>query len=150
MDATANRPGFTRYQVLVIAILAFLQFTIILDFMIVSPLGAMVMPKLNITQQQFAWVVSTSAFSAAASGLLAAGFADRFDRKRLLPFFYTGFTLGTLLCGLATTYPMLLMARIVTGLFGGVIGSVVMAIATDLFALEVRGRVMGFIQTAIA
>ena len=83
------------------------------------------------------------------SGLAAAGFADRFDRKRLLLFFYAGFMLGTLLCGLATTYPLLLMARIVTGLFGGVIGSVVLAIATDLFPLEVRGRVMGFIQTRL-
>lgn len=152
MDATAKstRPGFTRYQIFVIAVLAFLQFTIILDFMIVSPLGAMVMPKLHINPQQFAWVVSSYAFSAALSGLMAAGFADRFDRKRLLLFFYTGFTLGTLLCGLATSYPMLLMARIVTGLFGGVIGSVVLAIATDLFPLEMRGRVMGFIQTAFA
>jgi predicted MFS family arabinose efflux permease len=118
--------------------------------MIVSPLGAMVMPRLHITPQQFGWVVSSYAFSAALSGLLAAGFADRFDRKRLLLFFYAGFTVGTLLCGLAATYPMLLMARIVTGLFGGVIGSVVLAIATDLFPLEMRGRVMGFIQTAFA
>jgi predicted MFS family arabinose efflux permease len=94
--------------------------------------------------------VSSYAFSAGASGLLAAGFADRFDRKRLLLFFYGGFVLGTLFCGLAQTYPMLLMARIVTGLFGGVIGSVVLAIATDLFPLEMRGRVMGFIQTAFA
>lgn len=152
MDATATptRPGFSRYQKFVIAILAFLQFTIILDFMIVSPLGAMVMPRLHITPQQFGWVVSSYAFSAAVSGLMAAGFADRFDRKRLLLFFYAGFTVGTLLCGLAATYPMLLMARIVTGLFGGVIGSVVLAIATDLFPLEMRGRVMGFIQTAFA
>ena len=86
----------------------------------------------------------------ALSGVLAAGFADRFDRKRLLLFFYTGFILGTLFCALAQTYPMLLMARIVTGFFGGVIGSVVLAIATDLFPLEMRGRVMGFIQTAFA
>jgi predicted MFS family arabinose efflux permease len=84
------------------------------------------------------------------SGFLSAGFADRFDRKRLLLFFYCGFMLGTLLCGLATTYPMLLLARIVTGLFGGVIGSVVFAIATDLFPLEMRGRVMGAISTAFA
>ena len=146
----AARPAFSRYQKFLIAILAFLQFTIILDFMIVSPLGAMVMPKLHITPQQFAFAVSSYAFSASLSGLLAAGFADRFDRKRLLLFFYSGFTLGTLLCGLATTYPLLLLARIVTGLFGGVIGSIVLAIATDLFPLEMRGRVMGFIQTAFA
>ena len=146
------KPGatFTRYQKFVIAMLAFLQFTIILDFMIISPLGAMMMPTLHITPQQFGLAVSSYAFSAGVSGLLAAGFADRFDRKRLLLFFYAGFMLGTLLCGLATTYPLLLVARIVTGLFGGVIGSVVLAIATDLFPLEMRGRVMGFIQTAFA
>jgi predicted MFS family arabinose efflux permease len=147
---TKPRAAFSGYQKFVIAILAFLQFTIILDFMIISPLGAMMMPTLHITPQQFGLAVSSYAFSAGASGLLAAGFADRFDRKRLLLFFYAGFMLGTLLCALAATFPLLLAARIVTGLFGGVIGSVVLAIATDLFPLEMRGRVMGFIQTAFA
>lgn len=144
------RVAFTGYQKFVIAILSFLQFSIILDFMIISPLGAMVMPALDMTPRQFGLAVSAYAFSAGVSGLLAAGFADRFDRKRLLLFFYVGFVGGTLLCGLAQTYPMLLGARIVTGLFGGVIGSVVLAIATDLFPLEMRGRVMGFIGTAFA
>ena len=141
---------FTRYQVFLIAVLAFLQFTIILDFMIMSPLGALIMPALKITPSQFGVAVSLYAFSAAFSGLLAAGFADRFDRKRLLLFFYGGFILGTVLCGLATSYHLLLAARVVTGLFGGVVGSVVMAIVTDLFAMQQRGRVMGFIQTAFA
>lgn len=144
------RLAFTGYQTFVLGILAFLQFTLILDFMIISPLGAMMMPTLNITPQQFGWAVSSYAFSAGVSGFLAAGFADRFDRKRLLLFFYCGFMLGTLLCALATNYHMLLVARIVTGLFGGVIGSIVLAIATDLFPLEMRGRVMGIISTAFA
>ncbi|MEH2513512.1 putative MFS family arabinose efflux permease [Nitrobacteraceae bacterium AZCC 1564] len=143
-------PVFTGYQKFILGILAFLQFTIILDFMIISPLGAMMMPTLQITPQQFGWAVSSYAFSAGVSGFLAAGFADRFDRKRLLLFFYCGFMLGTLLCALATTYHMLLIARTVTGLFGGVIGSIVLAIATDLFPLEMRGRVMGIISTAFA
>jgi predicted MFS family arabinose efflux permease len=141
---------FTPYQKFVIAVLAFLQFTIILDFMIISPLGALLLPQLHITTRQFGLVVSVYAFSAGVSGLLAAGFADKFDRKRLLLFFYTGFLLGTLLCGLASSYAFLLGARIVTGVFGGVIGSVVMAIVADLFPLEVRGRVMGVIQSAFA
>lgn len=143
-------PAFTPYQKLVVAILAFLQFTIILDFMILSPLGAIVMPALTISPQQFGLVVSAYAFSAGASSLLAAGFADRFDRKRLLLFFYVGFLLGTALCAMAQDFHMLLFARIVTGLFGGVIGAIVMAIATDLFPMEMRGRVMGTIQTAFA
>ena len=143
-------PTFSRYQILVIAILAFLQFTIILDFMILSPLGAMLMQKLAITTAQFSWVVSAYAFSAGASGILAAGFLDKFDRKRLLLFFYAGFLLGTLFCGIAPNYHMLLAARIVTGVFGGVIGSVIFAIIADLFPFEMRGRVMGFVQTAFA
>src|SRR5882672_4132429 len=149
-NGTKPRLAFTRYQKFVIAVLAFLQFSIILDFMIISPLGAMVMPALHIAPHQFGLAVSAYAFSAGASGLLAAGFADRFDRKRLLLFFYVGFILGTLLCGLAPNYHVLLLGRIVTGLFGGVIGSVVLAITTDLFSLQQRGRVMGFVQTAFA
>src|ERR1700678_882637 len=142
--------GFSRYQSLLVALLAFVQFTIILDFMIMSPLGAIIMPALNITAAQFGVAVSAYAFSAGISGILAAGFADRFDRKRLLLFFYLGFTAGTALCALAPNYHLLLLGRIVTGLFGGVIGSVVLAIITDLFALQLRGRVMGLVQTAFA
>ena len=142
--------GFSRYQSLLIALLAFVQFTVILDFMIMSPLGAIIMPALNITAGQFGVAVSAYAFSAGISGILAAGFADRFDRKRLLLFFYFGFTAGTALCALAPTYHVLLIGRIVAGLFGGVMGSIVLAIVTDLFALKLRGRVMGFVQTAFA
>lgn len=146
-----REPGaFSNYQKFVVAILAFLQFTIVLDFMMLSPLGALVMPALKIGPSQFGLVVSTYAFSAGVSGLLTAGFADRFDRKKLLIFFYAGFLAGTLLCGLAATYPMLLLARMVTGLFAGVVGSVSFAIVTDLFPMQMRGRVMGLIQTAFA
>lgn len=141
---------FSDYQAFAVAILAFLQFTIILDFMIISPLGALLMPALQISPAQFGTVVSVYAFSAGASGFFAAGFADRFDRKKLLMFFYTGFLIGTLFCGLANSYHLLLAARMVTGVFGGVIGSVVLAISTDLFPLEMRGRVMGYLQTAFA
>lgn len=149
-SAAAPSVPFTRYQKFVIALLAFLQFTIILDFMILSPLGAILMPALKITTSQFGAVVSGYAVSAALSGFLTAGFADKFDRKKLLLFFYGGFVIGTLLCGLAPSYEFLLGARIVTGLFGGVIGSIVFAILTDLFPLQQRGRVMGFLQTAFA
>ena len=143
-------PGFSGYQKWVVGLLAFLQFTIILDFMIISPLGAVVMPELRITPAQFGLVVSAYAFSAGASGLLAAGFADRFDRKKLLLLFYAGFVTGTLLCALAHSYGFLLFARMITGVFAGVVGSTVFAITTDLFPYQLRGRVMGMVQTAFA
>ena len=148
--APAAPAPFTRYQTFVAALLAFLQFAVILDFMIMSPLGAVIMPSLAISPSQFGQVVSAYAFSAGLSGLLTAGIADRFDRKKLLLFFYGGFVLATLWCGIAPTYPLLLAARVVTGIFGGVIGSIVLAIAADLFAPQQRGRVMGVIQTAFA
>lgn len=141
---------FTKYQVFIIAILAFTQFTVIIDFMVLSPLGAELIPKLHLTSSQFSLVVSAYAFSAGISGLLAAGFADKFDRKKLLVFFYSGFIIGTVLCGIAPDYEYLLMARVVTGIFGGVIASVSFAIITDLFSFHFRGRVMGFVQMAFA
>ena len=147
---TAPAAQFSPYQKFVVGLLALLQFAVILDFMLMSPLGVFIMPALSISPEQFGKAVSAYAFSAGISGFVAAGFADRFDRKKILLFFYTGFLLGTLGCGLAPTYELLLAARIVTGIFGGVIGSVVLAIATDLFEISLRGRVMGLIQTAFA
>ncbi|MFP7654368.1 MFS transporter [Chryseobacterium proteolyticum] len=137
---------FTGYQKFVIFILAITQFTVILDFMVMSPLGDMLMKSLSLKPSAFGFAVSAYAFSAGVSGLLTAGFADRFDRKKLLLFFYIGFIIGTIFCGMAQSYAALVAARIITGLFGGVIGSISMAIITDLFVLQQRGRVMGFIQ----
>jgi len=145
-----HKPVFSRYEKFVIAILSLLQFTVVADFMVLSPLGAILMPKMGISTAQFGLVVSAYAFSAGASGLLAAGFADRFDRKKMLLCFYVGFVVGTLFCGVATNYAMLLFARIFTGIFGGVIGSISFAIITDIFKMDVRGRVMGFVQMSFA
>lgn len=151
MHTTARAAdNFTTYEKLVIGMLAFLQFTIVLDFMVMSPLGAIMMPALQMTSAQFGLVVSGYAFSAGISGFLAAGFADNYDRKKMLLVFYVGFLVGTLLCGLANSYEFLLAARVVTGVFGGVLGSIVMAITTDLFPFQQRGRVMGYIQTSFA
>jgi predicted MFS family arabinose efflux permease len=104
------------------------------------------MKSINLKTSQFGMAVSAYAFSAGISGLLTAGFADKFDRKKLLLFFYIGFIIGTLCCGLAHSYYFLITARIITGLFGGVIGSISMAIVADLFPIQKRGRVMGFMQ----
>ena len=147
---TKTSATFSPYEKFVIAILAILQFTVIVDFMVLSPLGAILMPGMGISTAQFGLVVSAYAVSAGISGLAAAGFADRFDRKRMLLFFYVGFVLGTLFCGIAGSYAFLLFARIVTGVFGGVLGSISFAIITDTFRMEVRGRVMGCVQIAFS
>ena len=148
--APSTPAAFSPYQKVVVGLLAVLQFAVIIDFMLMAPLGVWIMPALSITTRQFGLAVSAYAFSAGIAGFVSASFADRFDRKKLLMVFYAGFLLGTLGCGLAPTYELLLAARVVTGVFGGVIGSIVLAIATDLFEVSLRGRVMGLIQTAFA
>ena len=140
----------SSYQKFVMALLAITQFTVVLDFMVMSPLGDILMKSLVITPKQFGIAVSSYAFSAGISGLLAAGFADKFDRKKLLVFFYLGFIVGTFLCGIAPSYETLVAARIFTGIFGGVMGSISMAIITDIFELNQRGRVMGVVQMGFA
>src|SRR4030095_1227272 len=147
---TVKLPTFTSYQKIVIVILALLQFTIILDFMIISPLGDLLMKKLSMSTSQFGSVVSAYAISAGISGFLAAGFADKFDRQKLMLFFYTGFIIGTMFCAFAFNYHTLFLARIVTGIFGGVVGSITMAIITDVFSYHQRGRVMGIVQMSFA
>ena len=143
-------PGFTPYQKFAIGLLALIQFTIVLDFMIISPLVDLLMKSLSLSPVQFGSVVSAYAISAGVSGIFTAGFADKYDRKKLLLFFYVGFVIGTIFCGLASSYFMLLLARVVTGIFGGVVGSILMAIITDIFAFNQRGRVLGYVQMAFA
>jgi len=150
MDQKPALKPFTSYEKFIIAVITLIQFTIVLDFMVISPLGPFLMKSLQLTPDKFGHVVAAYAFSAFLSGLLAAGVADRFDRKKFLLFFYTGFVIGTLFCALAPSYETLLLARVVTGIFGGVIGAVSMAIITDLFEINQRGRVMGFTQMGFA
>jgi predicted MFS family arabinose efflux permease len=146
MMKKTNKKTFTSYQISVILILALTQFSVVLDFMVMSPLGDLLIKDLKITPAQFGVVVSSYALSAGVSGFLTASFADKFDRKKLLMFFYGGFILGTLFCGLSTSYMILVFARIFTGIFGGVISSISLAIVADLFEIDQRGRVMSFLQ----
>lgn len=147
-DTSVLLKTFTSYQKIIIFLLAILQFTIVLDFMILAPLGDILMKSMNMSTKQFGTVVSAYAISACISGIFAAGFADKFDRKKLLLFFYAGFILGTYFCAISYNYETLFIARIITGLFGGVIGSISMAIITDIFSIHQRGKVMGFVQMA--
>src|SRR5947208_5290700 len=124
----------TGREVLVLLVLAAVHFANVMDFMIVMPLGPQYQKDLHITPQAFGWLVSVYGFSSSLSGLLAAWFLDRFDRKRALLALYGGFTLATLLCASSPDYYFLLGARGLAGVFGGVMASTVLAIVGDLFS----------------
>ena len=140
----------SKKERIILLLLAALNFTHIMDFMIMMPLGNYLMPYFQISSQQFSMLVAAYTFSAGASGFLAAFFVDRFDRKRILLFGYIGFLVGTLFCGLAPTYVFLLCSRIVAGLFGGLIAAQVLSIVADLIPYERRGQAMGWIMAAFS
>jgi predicted MFS family arabinose efflux permease len=142
--------GLTKREWLLILVLAAVQFTHILDFVIMMPLGPQFKKDLQLTDQWFGFLVSAYAFSAAVAGLLAAWFIDRFDRKTALLGLYAGFTASTLCCGLAPNYALLLAARALTGAFGGVVAASILAFVGDAFPGVRRGRAMGAIMSAFS
>ncbi|MCY7309284.1 MAG: MFS transporter, partial [Chitinophagaceae bacterium] len=140
----------TKKERIILFLLAGLHFTHILDFIIMMPLSNYLMPYFKISAMQFSILVASYSISAFFSGLLIAIFIDRFDRKKALVLAYTGFLIGTIACGLAPTYGLLLAARILAGLFGGIIGAQVLSIVADLFSYERRGRAMSAVMSAFA
>lgn len=139
-----------RREQLVVLILAAVQFTTIVDFMIVMPLGPQLMRSLRIDPAQFGVIISSYTFAAGIAGLIASSVVDRFARRTTFMTLNAGFLLGTLFCGLAPTYEMLVVARIVTGAFGGILGGMAMAIIGDVFPEERRGRATGSLMTGFA
>lgn len=114
------------------------------------PLGNYLMPYFEISSQQFSMLVASYTFSAGASGFLAAFFVDGFDRKKVLLFAYAGFLIGTLCCAMSPVYEILLVSRVVTGLFGGLIGAQVLSIVADIIPYERRAAAMGMIMAAFS
>ena len=140
----------TKKERIIIFLLATLNFTHILDFMIMMPLGNYLMPFFKITPQQFSMLVASYTIAASISGFCAAFFIDGYDRKKILLIAFSGFLAATMACGFAPTYSFLLIARLVAGLFGGLIGAQVISIVSDLFVYERRGRAMGAVMSAFA
>ncbi|MCR9205680.1 MAG: MFS transporter, partial [Halobacteriovoraceae bacterium] len=133
-----------------ILILAAVQFAHMVDFVVLMPLGPTLMKSLDINPVQFGSLVSSYNFSAAGAGILFGAFADRFDRKSLMMVVLTGFLVGTFLCGMATTYTPLLLFRIFTGAFGGMLNGVIFAIISDIIPVERRGRAMGIVMSSFS
>ena len=140
----------TKTERTILILLAALNFTHILDFMIMMPLSNYLIPYFKITAFQFSILVGSYSIAAFFSGLAIAMFTDKFDRKKSLLFAYVGFVIGTVACGFAPTYGLLLAARIIAGLFGGIIGAQVLSIVADMFVYERRGRAMGIVMGGFA
>jgi len=130
--------------------LAGIQFSHVLDFMIMMPLGPMLMSTFGITTHEFGLLVASYSFSAAVSGLLAATFVDRFERRRLLLSMFALFGVATLACGLAPGYATLLIARGLAGAFGGVMGALVQTMIGDVIPFARRARASSLVSAAFS
>lgn len=139
-----------KKEILLLATLALVQFTVVVDFLVMAPLGPKLMNLWGITTQQFGIAVSAYVFTAGICGFLGAFFIDKFDRKRVMTLAFAGFTLGTIACGFAPSYGTLVAARVLTGVFGGIMGTMVFAIIADVIPLERRGRSFGIVTSSFS
>jgi len=151
-DATQDLPYFQdpKHERNFLLLLAAMQFTHIVDFMILMPMGPVLMDIMTLTPAGFGALVSAYTFSAGVAGVLAAVFLDRFERKKAMLVVYMGFVIGTLLCAAAPNAHLLLLARIVCGSFGGVMVALVFALIGDAIPLARRGAAMGTVMTAFS
>lgn len=139
-----------KKETFVILLLAAVQFIHILDFVIMMPLGPTLMDQFQINPKAFSKLVSSYNFSAAVMGILYSMVADIYDRKKLLIIIMIGFTVGTVLCGLSNDANQMMLARIATGAFGGILNSLVFAIVTDIISFERRGKALGIIMSSFS
>lgn len=140
----------SRKELIILLTLAFVQFSNILDGMILMPLAPTIKSVFLIDTQHFGWLVSSFGIAAGCSAFFSTFWADKFDRKLILITLYIGFIIGTYFCAIAPTYNMFLVARIFTGIFGGVCGSVILAIVGDIIPNERRASAMGMVMMGFA
>jgi MFS transporter, DHA1 family, inner membrane transport protein len=140
----------TKDQKIILYLLACVQFTNIMDFMIMMPMSPILMESFNITAREYSFLVSAYSISAGISGFISAFFVDKFDRKNVLTIAYIGLLVGTFACAIAPTYTMLMAARILAGVFGGVLGSQVISIVGDTVSYEHRAEGMAIIMAAFS
>ena len=130
--------------------LASIQFTSVLDFMIMMPLGPHLTALFGISAGEFGFLVSAYTFAAGLSGLLAATYIDRFGRKRMMLTLYPLFGAAALACSFAPTFAWLLVARVASGFFGGVLMALSQTIVAEVIPFERRGRAMGVVMTSFS
>ena len=143
-------PLTARREFLLLLSLAGIQFTHLVDFVIMMPLGPQLTILFDISFAEFGLLVSAYTVAAGLSGLFATTFIDRFDRKHLLLTLYVLFALTTVACGIAPTYGWLMAARIASGFFGGVLSAMTQTIIGDVVPFERRGRATGIVMTSFS
>ena len=145
---STNKPVVS--EGILIAMLAAINFTHIMDFVIMAPLSPFLKESMLISTEQFGYLVSIYTFAAAAGAILAFFNIDKYDRRSAILFLYTGFIVANVLCALAPQYKFFMMARLFAGLFGGVLNVLIMSVIGDVIPMERRGKATGMVMAAFS
>ena len=145
-----KNPEIKHNEYQIVFLVAFIGFLASTDSMLLMPLSNVIMKKYDVSAQVSTWVISTYSIFAGISGFLSASLMDRFDRKKLLIGTFIGFAVGTLLCGFADNFGLFVLYRGITGVFGGIVGGVGVAIVSDLIPFKRRATAMSIISLSFA
>jgi len=145
-----KEPVFTKSQWAILFVLAFIQFMHIVDFMVLMPLAKKFEEQFHISTNQFGWLVSSYTLTAFFAGIVGTFFIDRISRKKSLLVAFAGFILGNALCAFAPDYKSFLAARVLTGLFGGLLQGISFSIIGDIIEPSKRGRATGVMMVAFS
>ncbi len=150
MPTTEPGPRLTRQERLILLVLATVQFTSIVDFMVIMPLAPQLKRAIGLTTDRFSLVVAAYTVAAGLAGLLSTLFLDRFARRPTYLALFAGFLIGTLACGIAPDFISLVAARALTGAFGGILGGMAMTIIGDVFPENRRGTATGILMMSFS
>ena len=138
-------------------VLAAIQFTNIVDFMIMMPMGDILKKELSIGPQQYGLLVSSYGIAAFVTAFAGVFYLDNLDRRKALLTAYFGFMIGTLSSAIlpntsdeGLNYTLFIVTRVITGLTGGLLGGLVMSIIGDAIPIERRGRAMGVVTISFS
>jgi predicted MFS family arabinose efflux permease len=138
-------------------VLAAIQFTNIVDFMIMMPMGDILKKELSIGPQQYGFLVSSYGIAAFVTAFAGVFYLDNLDRRKALLTAYFGFMIGTLSSAILPNtsdeelnYMLFILTRVITGLTGGLLGGLVMSIIGDAIPIERRGRAMGVVTISFS
>lgn len=145
-----KQESFTRNEVFLLVVLSLMQFTFIVDYILMMPLGAEIMASFDISPKKFSYLISVYTCSAATSGFFVSFFIDRFERKKALIISYLGFSVGPILSTLSYDFDSLLIARVFSGAFGGVLTALVITMIGDALSNVKIGRGTSFVLSANA
>ncbi|MDQ3052092.1 MAG: MFS transporter [Bacteroidota bacterium] len=135
---------------IILLILAGIKFTYVLDFTIMIPLGPTLIRLFNLDPIHFSCLVASYTIAAGLCGFFGSVIIDRFDRKKALLFCYLGFIAGNISCAMANNFDMLMISRILSGAFGGVLTSVILSMVSDIVPYERRAAAIGKILLAFS